>query len=100
MSKKTRELFEQLKAGEQSMGAVQAAVEGVQAVAPGLSLSKILGDIGSELKQQAAHGSHELAATLFSGNAYVMYPRQQGHDDPQHGLPEMQQEQEQGGREL
>jgi hypothetical protein len=101
MSKRTQEFFEHIKSGEESNGAIQAAKEGIQAVAPGLSLDKILGDVGAELKQQAAHGSHELAAALFNGNPFVMYPRQQGHDDPQHGLgPEMQQEQDRGGREM
>jgi hypothetical protein len=31
--------------------------------------------MGSELKQMGAHGSHELAAALFNGSAFVMYPR-------------------------
>jgi len=88
VSKQNRAFFEQLK-------------EGVQSVAPGLSLSKILGDIGNELKNQAAHGSHELAAALFNGSPFVMYPRtKEGKEDPQHGLPEKQQEQDRGGREM
>ena len=36
----------------------------------------------SELKQMAAHGSHESAACLFNGSAFVMYPRG-SHDDRQ-----------------
>src|SRR5438045_1425261 len=56
---------------EQSMGAVEA----VRAIAPGLSLSKILSDVGQELKEQGKHGSHELAAALFNGSPFVMYPR-------------------------
>ena len=101
MSKKTQEFFEQVKGGERSTGAMEAIKEGIQAVAPGLSLSKILSEVGAELKQQAAHGAHEMAAALFNGNPFVMYPRQQGHDDPQHGLgQEMQQEQDRGGREM
>lgn len=88
MSRQTREFFEQVK-------------EGVQAVAPGLSLSKILGDIGNELKNQAAHGGHELAAALFNGSPFVMYPRtKEGKEDPEHGLSEKQQEQDRGGREM
>ena len=106
MSKQTREFIEQLKGGEQPT-LLESIKEGVQAAAPGLSLSKILGDIGAELKNQAAHGSHEMAAALFRGDAFVMYPRTNQADGPahgmpdmQHGLPEMQQEQSRGGREL
>jgi hypothetical protein len=100
MSKNSREFFERIKDGEKPMGPIETMKEGIQAVAPGLSLSRILGDIGNELKNQAAHGSHEMAAALFNGNSFVMYPRQQGHDDPQHGLAEQQQEQDRGGREM
>jgi hypothetical protein len=76
--------------------------DGVQAIAPGLSLSNILSDIGSELKQQAAHGAHELAAALFNGSAFVMYPRHGRDDDPKHGLSQdaQQQEQSRDGREM
>lgn len=93
MSRQTRKLFEVVKAGEPPMGAIEAAKEGIQAVAPGLSLSQILGDIGQELKEQLAHGSHEMAAALFRGDAFVMYPRTNEGEQPQHGLPEAQQEQ-------
>ncbi len=99
MSKATREMFEQMKSGEQ-IGALEAAKEGIQAVAPGLSLSKILGDIGNEVSQQISHGSHEMAAALFRGDAFVMYPRTNQADGPDHGLPEQQQEQSRGGREM
>jgi hypothetical protein len=71
---------------------MEAVKEGVQAVAPGLSLSKMFGDINAELKQQAAHGAHEMAAALFSGSAFIMYPRtKDGRDDPP--------QQERGGME-
>jgi hypothetical protein len=109
MSKETQRLSEILKPPEQSMGAVTAKKEGIQAVLPGLSLSKVLSDVGTELKQQWAHGSHEMAAALFNGSAFVMYPRQEGErEDPQHGLPaieavkqpEAQQEQSRGGMEM
>jgi hypothetical protein len=59
----------------ESLSAIQAVVEGVQSVAPGLSLSKILSDVGEELAQQMQHGAHEAAAGLFNGSSYVMYPR-------------------------
>ena len=93
MSKQTRKLFEVVKEGEPPMGAIEAMKEGIQAVAPGLSLSKILGDIGQELKEQLAHGSHEMAAALFRGDAFVMYPRTNEGEQPQHVSPEAQQEQ-------
>ena len=69
----------------QSIGAIEAALEGIKAILPGLTMSKILSDVGEELKHQVSQGSHEIAAALFNGGAFVMYPRQ-GHDDPQHGL--------------
>ncbi len=97
MSKATREFFERAMQDDlPPMGAVKAAAEGaklaVEAFAPGLTLSKILGDIGKELKEQLAHGSHEMAAALFRGDAFVMYPRTNQADGPDHGLPEMQRE--------
>ena len=42
-------------------------------------------EMGGELKQMGAHGSHELAAALFGGSAFVMYPR--GHHDDHHVSP-------------
>ena len=104
MSKTLREVFSQVKPGEQQIGAMEAAKEGIQAVAPGLSLREIFSDIKAEMKDQLAHGSHELAAALFNGSPFVMYGRG-GHDDgPQHGLPETQQEMKQerdrGGVEM
>lgn len=110
MSKATRQVIEEAKSG-QSMGAMQAVIEGIRegvgAFAPGLSLSKILSDIGSEIRQSTAHGAHEAAAVLFNGSGFVMYPRSAGpqKEDPQQGLaeetikpPELQQER--GGLEM
>jgi hypothetical protein len=74
--------------------------EGIQAILPGLSLSKILHDVGKELKEQAVMGSHELASALFRGDGFVMYPRTNHDNGVDHGLPDMQQEQERGGREM
>ena len=86
MSKASRESSAPVKEPEsKSMGPVEASVEGIKAIMPGLSLSKILSEVGEELKHQVSQGSHEIAAALFNGGAFVMYPRQ-GHDDPQHGL--------------
>ena len=73
-------------------------------ILPGLSLGKILSDVGTEVKHISAQGSHEIAAALFGGSGFVMYPRagQEGQsvEDPQHGLPEKQQEQLREGREM
>lgn len=104
MSKTLREVFSQVKPGEQQVGAMEAAKEGIQAVAPGLSLAKVFGDITAEIENQVEHGSHEVAAMLYTGSPFVMYGRG-GHDDgPQQGLPETQQETKQerdrGGLEL
>ena len=101
MAKNIREVFGQDKAGEQQIGALEAVREGFQAVAPGLSLRKIFGDIKNELTEQLKHGSHELSAALFNGSPFVMYARG-GRDNEQHqGSPEVQQqEQERGGREM
>jgi hypothetical protein len=94
MSKKVRQLFDQLK-DERAGG---------ENLLAGLSWDKFFGDLKAEMKQQLAHGSHELAAGLFREHAgFVMYPRQEGVEQtPGHGVhgPEMNQpEQERGGRE-
>ena len=63
-------------------------------------------ELGTELKQMGAHGSHELAAALFNGgSAFVMYPRapregQRVEDQQPDVVPEAQKQQERGGREL
>lgn len=98
MASKASDLFKQ-----ESNGVLESLKEGIQAVAPGLSLSKILHDVSAELKEQAAQGSHELASALFRGDAFVMYPRTSPDDLPDHGLhgaDQQQLEQERGGRDL
>ncbi|SRR5260370_1211647 len=100
MSKEISEFFKQAQGGDQQIGAMEAVKEGIQAIAPGLSLSKIFGDVVAELKEQAAHGAHELSSLLFRGDAFVMYPRTNQDKGPEHGLPEVQQEQSRGGREM
>jgi hypothetical protein len=62
-------------------------------------------EMGAEMQQMGTHGCHELAAALFNGSAFVMYPRapREGHrvEDPQPGVtPEPEKQQERGGREL
>ena len=48
--------------------------------------------MGGELKQMAAHGSHEVSAAIWNGSAFVMYPRG-SHDDQSvdHGPPQQAQ---------
>src|SRR5262245_37711351 len=96
MSKQLGDVFKDVKSQEQQIGAVEAAKEGIQSVAPGLSLRKIFGDIGHELKEQLKHGAHELASALFTGQPYVQYARRDKVESPEHGLPEQQQEQSRG----
>jgi hypothetical protein len=100
------------------MGALESVKEAFQAVAPGLSWDKIVGDVGHEMKQQVAAGAHELAAALFNGSGFVMYPRgtREDHAKDGHGvhgpdqgqgeqsfvekLHQEGQQQERGGREI
>lgn len=77
----------------------KGAMEAIQSAMPGLSLSKILNDVGREIKDQVSHGSHEMASVLFRGDAFVMYPRSEQKEIPE-ASQDMQQEQELGGREL
>jgi hypothetical protein len=105
MTPEEQALSQQLFGGEQqSMGAMEAIKEAFKEVrdviAPGLTWDKIIGDLGNEFKQQGAHGAHEVAAALFNGNAFVMYPRNSGKDD--HGVhgPEQSPQQAQDGQEM
>jgi len=86
------EMLKQTSQPEQSMGLIEAAKEGIQAIAPGLSLSNILSDIGSELGRLGVQGQMEMASALFSnGNAFVPYgPGSYAptpEHAPDHGLP-------------
>ncbi|MBV9121928.1 MAG: hypothetical protein JO112_01050 [Planctomycetes bacterium] len=97
---------------QQSKGALSAVKEAVLAVAPGLK--DFVPEVKAELTQQFAHGAHELAAALFSGSGFVMYPRGSGKDDhgvhgpeqgPDHGLGTQAmeapaQQMERGGRSM
>jgi hypothetical protein len=61
------------------------------------ALARGVSEIGAEVKHQVAFGSHELAATLFNGSAFVMYPR--GTREDHISVPEQAQIQE-PGREM
>ena len=104
--------------GQENKSALEAVKEAFQSIAPGLSLDKIVGDVSHEMKQQLAFGAHELAAALFNGSGFVMYPRgarddhgKDGHGvhGPEQGQGEQSvvekpheegQQQERGGREM
>jgi hypothetical protein len=53
-------------------------------------MSRFISEIGAELKHLGAQGSHEMAAALFRGDAFVMYPHagQESveQENPGHGL--------------
>jgi hypothetical protein len=75
----------------------------VQRVLPGLSLSKILSDIGDELKHQGAMGAQELAAGLFRNHdGFVLYQKsaQDGVEQDQGPSVEPMQEKQIEGREM
>src|ERR1700730_13751366 len=89
VSKEKQQLAEILK--PEPMGAIEAVKEGIQAIAPGLSLSNILGDIGAELGRLGVQGQMEMPSALFNGNAFVPYGPGQYTPTPEHasdhGLP-------------
>jgi hypothetical protein len=84
MTQNQQNLSQQLFGGpQQSITALGAVKEGFLAIAPGL---KDFGrEVKAELKQMGAHGAHELAAALFNGGAFVMYPRGSKDDPAQNG---------------
>lgn len=73
MSRTTQAVFAAIKEG----------IETIQAVAPGLSMEKIGSDIAHEATQQLQHGAHEVSAALYTGSAFVMYPRNGKEDNAQ-----------------
>ena len=86
---------------------LQAIKEGVQAIAPGLSLSKLFSDVMEKGEQMWTQGRAEVAQALFTeGTAYVAYgpgqnPGDKDHDQPLHGLAVKQPEIERDmGREM
>ena len=104
MANVPQDLFESAK----PTGILESIKESIQAVAPGLTLSNILSDVGAELGRLGVQGQMEMASALFNGNAFVPYgPGQYTPSEPDHGLPieamkqpDMQQEQSRGGREM
>ena len=91
MSQRTRKFFESLKDATTEM------LPGLKTLVP---------EMMTELRQMGAHGAHELAAALFNGQAFVMYPRngEKRVEDQQHEQPaeveKGMKERSQGGREM
>src|SRR5215469_9170992 len=96
MNPTAQALSQQLFGGQQqSMGAMGAVKEAFLAIAPGLK--DFVPEVKAELSYQAGAGAHELAAALFDGSAFVMYPRG-GKEDQSNQGPEPAHEQAQGGQ--
>jgi hypothetical protein len=91
--------FSKLLKEEQSIGLMEIVKETFQAITPGLSLSKILNDVGKELKELGAQGAHELASALYRNDAFVMYPRAGQEQDNSQQAEQIQQK-EVEGREM
>jgi hypothetical protein len=49
----------------------------IQKVLPGLSLAKIIDDIGKEVAHKLEMGAHEVGAVLYTGSAFVLYAGQE-----------------------
>jgi hypothetical protein len=61
---------------------------------------RALTEVGQELKHKFAHGEHELAAALFNGHGFVMYPKNQAAEQNQ-SQEKMQEQPERGnGRSM
>jgi hypothetical protein len=105
MSADKQKFAEILKQGteqEKPMGAIEAVKEGIQAIAPGLTLNNILSDVRTELGRLGVQGQMEMASALFNGSAFVPYgPGQytptpdQTNAEPTHSPEPQQQEQQQ-----
>ena len=63
------------------------------------SLSNAPGQIMQEAKHQVGMGAHELAAALFNGSGFVMYPRGGKDDNGQQKDGQQQEGQDKGGQE-
>lgn len=109
MANEEQQLSEMLKQPDQSRGLLDAVKDAVQAIAPGLSLNKMLSDVGSELERLGVQGQMELASALWTGNAFVPYGPGQytptPEQAPDHGLPveavkQPEVEQGRGGMEM
>jgi hypothetical protein len=87
MATDKQQFLDMLKEGnqkDQSMGAIEAVKEGIQAIAPGLSLANILSDVGAELGRLGVQGQMEMASVLFNGSAFVPYGPGQYTPTPEH----------------
>jgi hypothetical protein len=89
---------------EKFMDILNNVGEGVSAAAPGLSLSKILSDVGAEVSRLGDQGRSEIAAALFNNNGFVLYGPGQDiskHEEKAVEAPAIEiEEQKRSGREL
>jgi hypothetical protein len=71
---------------QQSMGGMEALTtglkEGIKSLADGVGKAFDLVQSSPALNHAATMGTHELAAALFNGSGFVMYPRTGGKEDP------------------
>ena len=109
MANEKQQLSEMLNQADQSRSLLDAVTDAVQTIAPGLSLNKMLSDIGKEMERLGVQGQMELASALFNGNAFVPYGPGQytptPEQAPEHGLPieamkQPEVEQGRGGMEM
>jgi hypothetical protein len=99
---------------QQKIGAIEAAWEGVKEFTNGMypGLKNLIPEAKDQLLHMGAMGAHELAAALFNGNGFVMYPRgtkddhmqapgqDQQQPAQQQGVDPPTQQQERGGRTM
>jgi len=57
-------------------------------------LARAAKEMSEEMKGMAKHGAHEVAAMLYTGSGFVMYPRGGSRDDPQVKPVEQEQSQQ------
>jgi hypothetical protein len=71
--------------------AMKGMIDGMKTIMQGLA------DIAysPEMKDVVKHGAAELGAFMHTGNAYVMYPKESRDKQPDHGLGNLGQEQQQ-----
>ena len=75
-----------MSAENDGQGLFGAIVEGIQAIAPGLTWDNIVQDVGVEATRLGVQGQMEAASALFNGDAFVAYGPGQYTPSPEHGM--------------